>query len=113
MNENPKIELLVSQNSMTINDLAEFWVGVKLTNQSGESIAFDVSGLALFVNGERSISWDLAVQNGTTINLKIGPYHSEFLRWPLGEALFEAAGTYELRLGWESFSSNKTVIISS
>lgn len=113
MTENPTIELLVSPNSLTIADLADFWVGVKLTNSSGEPIPFDVSQLALFVNGERSIAWDFAVQNGTAINLKIGPHHSEFLRWPLGEALFEAAGTYELKLECESFSAKQTVTISS
>ena len=112
MNENPTIELLVSPNSLAMADLAEFWVGIKLTNHSGEPIPFDVSQLSLFVNGERSIAWDLAVQNGTAINLKIGPHHSEFLRWPLGEALFEAAGTYELKLECESFSAKQTVTIS-
>lgn len=112
MNENPTIELLISPNSLTMVDLAEFWVGVKLTNPSGEPIPFDVSQLALFVNGERSVAWDLAVQNGTAINLKIGPHHSEFLRWPLGEALFESAGIYELKLECESFSATQTVTIS-
>lgn len=112
MNKNPTIELLISPNSLPMAKLAEFWVGVKLTNPSGEPIPFDVSQLALFVNGERSIAWDFAVQNGTAINLKIGPHHSEFLRWPLGEALFEAAGTYELKLEYKSFSANQTVTIS-
>jgi len=112
MNENPTIELLISSNSQAMADLAEFWVGVKLTNPGGEPIPFDVSQLALFVNGERSIAWDLAVQNGTAINLKIGPHHSEFLRWPLGEALFKAAGTYELKLECESFSVHQNVTIS-
>ena len=112
MTENPTIELLVIPNSLAMAELAEFWVGVKLTNPSDEPIPFEVSQLALFVNGERSIPWDLAVQNGTAINLKIGPHHSEFLRWPLGEALFEAAGTYELKLECESFSAKQTVTIS-
>ena len=112
MNENTTVELLISPNSLSMAELAEFWVGVKLTNPRGEPIPFDVSQLALFVNGERSVAWDLAVQNGTAINLKIGPHHSEFLRWPLGEALFEAAGIYELKLECKSFSVHQTVTIS-
>jgi len=112
MNENPTIKLLVSPNSLSMAELAEFWVGVKLTNHSSEPIPFDVSHLALFINEERSVAWDLAVQNGTTINLKIGSHHSEFLRWPLGEALFEAAGKYELILQSGTFSTKQTVVVN-
>lgn len=112
MIENPGIELMLSQETLKLSELAKFWIGIKLTNQSNLPITFDVSTLELLVNGERSISWDLAVQNGTIINLILEPLHAEFIHWHLGEALFSNSGKYELQLVSADFiSGSKTVII--
>ena len=112
MDENPGIELLLSQETLKMSELAEFWIGIKLTNQSNMPITFDVSALGLLVNGERSISWDLAVQNGTIINLILEPLHAEIIRWHLGDALFTNSGKYELKLVSADLNSvKKTVTI--
>lgn len=107
----PEIEFLVSSNLIDLNTIPEFQVGMKITNASGEMLPFDISKSELYVNEERSIAWDLTVQNGTIINLKIKPHQSEIIRWPLGDAIFETSGTYELKLVWEDFSQKQTVVV--
>ncbi len=113
MNKISEIEFLVSSNKIAPADIPEFWLGIKITNISQEWIPIDISKTALYVNSQRSISWDLAVQNGTIVNLKIAPLRSEVFQWPLGEALFETSGTYELQLVWESFSARQQVVVQN
>jgi hypothetical protein len=84
---------------------------LKITNSSAEDIFPDISKAELFVNSEKSIAWDLTVQNGTIVNLKVLPKQSETIQWPLGEALFETSGIYELELIWGSFVQKQKVIV--
>jgi hypothetical protein len=70
-NETLNIELLVSSNALKLNEVADFKVGLNLTNESDSPVHFDMSKTELYVNSRKSIAWDLAVQNGTIINLKI------------------------------------------
>jgi len=106
-----KIEFLVSSNRIGFNEIPDFTVGLKITNEGEDLLPVDISESALYVNSERCITWDLAVQNGTIVNLKIPPHQSEIVQWLLGEALFVTSGTYELRLVWEIFSQKQKVVV--
>jgi hypothetical protein len=106
------IELLVSANRIRLEDIPKFKIGLKVTNSTSEYLPFDVSKTTLLVNLKRSYAWDLTVQNGTIVNMKIPPNKSETVQWPLGEALFEEPGIYELELIFESFAQMQKVIVS-
>lgn len=106
-----KIEFLVSSNSIGFKEIPEFTLGLKITNEGPDLLPFDISKSVLYVNSERCLAWDLAVQNGTIVNLKIPPHQSEIISWLLGEVLFETSGIYELRLVWEEFSQKQKVVV--
>ncbi len=107
------IELVVEPKEFQLSEIAEFAVGMKITNPSDRWIDVDISKSVLWVNSERSIAWDLAVQNGTLVNLKIAPHKSETISWQMGDAFFENAGTYELKLVWGTFSAKEQVFVLS
>jgi hypothetical protein len=96
--EKLNIELLVSSNTLKLSEVPDFTVGLVFTNESESPVHFDVSETELYVNNRKSVAWDLAVQNGTIINLKIQPRKSKTVQWPLGNSLFEETGKYKLEL---------------
>lgn len=98
MEVQPKIELITSSASVSLTDISNFEIGVKITGSSRENLPVDLSGLTLHVNAVRSVAWDLAMQNGTLGNLRLAPGQTEIVLWNMGPALFESAGTYELHL---------------
>ena len=98
MDKTSTIELLVSTNNLNPEDIPMFELGVKITNSQSDIIPFDLSDSSLYVNSERNIAWDLTVNNGTLMNIKISPGKSETIFWPIGEALFQSPGIYELKL---------------
>jgi hypothetical protein len=105
-------ELLVSANNLNPEEILAFELGVRITNQGSESIPFDLSNSVLYVNSERSIVWNLTVQNGTLMNIKILPGKSETIFWPIGEALFQSPGIYELMLVRENEVQTQMVYIA-
>ena len=107
--KNPNIEMLVSKTSLKQEELPGFKVGLKIVNNDSKSFHFDVSETELYVNNQRNVAWDLAVQNGTIINLRIAPNSSQEIWWPLGEALFMKGGKYELELRLEDFTQKEEV----
>lgn len=111
-NETLNIELLVSSSAVRLSEIADFKVGLGLTNESDNPVHFDVSKTELYVNNKKSIAWDLAVQNGTIINLEIQPRKSKTVQWPLGNALFEKAGKYKLELRKGDFAEAQQVTIA-
>lgn len=104
-NETLHIELLVSSNALKSEQIPDFRIGIKLTNRSDVPVHFDMTETALFVNSKKNMAWDLAVQNGTIINLKVPPAQSKSIQWPLGNDLFEQPGIYNLEL------RSKTIIL--
>jgi len=112
-NETLNIELLVSSNTLKLSEVADFKVGLNFTNNSNGLVHFDIAEMALFVNNKKSIAWDLAVQNGTIINLKIQPRKSKTVQWPLGNALFEETGKYTLELRWGEKTEIQEVTITN
>jgi len=111
MEKNLNIEFLVSSTRIGFKEIPEFTLGLKITNEGPDLLPVDISKTTVYVNSERCLAWDLAVQNGTIVNLKVAPHKSEIIRWPMGEALFETSGTYELQLVWETFSQKQQVIV--
>ncbi len=103
------IELLVSSTYLKQEEIPGFKVGLKIVNNDSKSLHFDVSCTELYVNKKRNVAWDLAVQNGTIINLRIAPNSSQEIWWPLGEALFMKGRKYELELRWEDFTQKKEI----
>lgn len=106
------IELLVSSDTLKLNEVADFEVGLSLTNESDSPVHFNISETELNVNGKKNIAWDLAVQNGTIVNLKIPPRKNKTVQWPLGDALFEEPGKYRLQLWCGDLVQVKEVTVS-
>ncbi|WP_299441117.1 hypothetical protein [uncultured Aquimarina sp.] len=105
------VELVTSPETISLQDLSTFKIGLLIINKTNKPIHFDVSKTKLFVDDRRSFSWDLAVQNGAIINLKVNSKKTEIVDWPLGKALFSEEGTYVLRLEWKESIQNKTIVI--
>lgn len=103
MSENIKIELVISSDRINYNDKGNFMIGLKITNNNVKTEFFDVSKTSLFVNDLKNIAWDLCTHNGTIINLSIPPKNSKTTQWPLGDALFQSAGEYHIKLICGSF----------
>lgn len=112
MEKTSNVELLVSTNNLNPEDIPTFELGVKMTNHQSKSIPFDLSESSLYVNSVRNIAWDLTVNNGTLMNIKILPGNSETIFWPIGEALFESPGIYELKLVRETDIQKQMVYIA-
>lgn len=109
-----EIELVISHVQIGLKELPELEIGLKITNRSREYLPVNLSGLALFVNSVRSVTWDLTMQNGTLVNLQLAPNKSETLLWKMGEALFESTGKYQLILSdGEIFIAKQIVEITN
>jgi hypothetical protein len=111
MDNNIDIELVISSATVQLNQLDHFSAGLKIKNNSSYKLGFDISKTELWVNGKKSIAWDLAVQNGTLINLSIPATDSEIVKWQLGNALFPISGKYKLELRWENTSQAREVTV--
>lgn len=111
MDKTTTIELLVSSNYLNQENIPGFGIGIKITNPQAQNIHFDLSESELYVNDVKNIAWDLTVQNGTIINLEIPANKSKTVQWPLGEALFQTSGIYELKLIWKSVVQKQVVCI--
>jgi len=112
MNKIEEFELQVSSNKISFKKLNEFLIGLKINNNNHYAVSFDISDTELFVNNKKNVSWDLAVQNGTIINLIIPPNKSKTVMLPLGEAIFHNVGNYELKLVWNSQVKKRHVVVS-
>lgn len=103
-------ELLISSKKIRLSELPDLEIGVKITNRSHEYLPVNFSRLALFVDSTRSVAWDLTMQNGTIINLKLAPGKSETIQWKMGESIFESAGRFQLVLSDDGKISSKQLI---
>lgn len=111
-NETLHIELLLSRDTLNLSEVADFEVGLNLTNESDSPAHFDIAETELYVNDTKNIAWDLAVQNGTIVNLKVPPRKSKTVQWPLGDAMFEKPGKYRLQLRCGDLVQVKEVTVS-
>ncbi|MGC9354333.1 MAG: hypothetical protein ACP5D9_10870 [Mariniphaga sp.] len=111
-NETLHIELLLSRDTLNLSEVADFEVGLNLINESDSPVHFDIAETELYVNDTKNIAWDLAVQNGTIVNLKVPPRKSKTVQWPLGDAMFEKPGKYRLQLRCGDLVQVKEVTVS-
>ena len=111
MNKDVHIDLLVSSERVKLHRLSDFKVGMKISCDGEKSVPFDVSNTKLFIDGKPCVVWDLTVQNGTLINLKILCGKPAILEWPLGKGLFSDPGRYTLELKWQDISRIKKVTV--
>lgn len=112
MGEALEIQFLVSANVLRMKDIGALKIGVKFTNTGTQTRKVDVSKSKLYVNGVRNLAWDLRVQNGAIINLKVPAGQSKIEQWTLGKALFSATGIYELELLWGPEVKKQTVLVA-
>ena len=109
MDNNINIELVLSSGTIQLKDVSQFNVGLEIFNSGSQNQRFDVSKTELWVNGKKNTAWDLAVQNGTLVNLSIPANSAKKIQWPLGNALFTISGNYKFNLRWEGKSQAKEV----
>jgi hypothetical protein len=100
MNPGLEIKLVAQPTKLSLADRPAFKIGLEANNRGSAPIDPQLHDAVLTANGERSYAWDLAIQNGARDEswTKLPPGKSISISWPLGEALFEKPGTYELVL---------------
>jgi hypothetical protein len=100
MNPTLEIKLVVDPAKLAMADRASFKVGFEATTRGGAAIDPQLHDAVLTANGARVYAWDLAIQNGARDAswTQLPPGQSIAMSWPLGEAMFEQPGTYELVL---------------
>jgi len=111
MNGIVNIELIQSSEKIRLKDAPQFNVGIKISNTGAQKLGFNLSETELWVNGKKNVAWDLAVQNGTLINLQIPAHSSKNVQWPLGDALFQRSGNYTLELRWRNITQTSEVLV--
>lgn len=95
-----QVTLIISADIISIQSLDQFNIGLEIYNLTDIEVDFNISETKLYVNSELCVAWDLAVQNGTLINLRIPPHKTRTIEWPIGFALFDTPGFYKLKLYW-------------
>lgn len=100
MNPTLDIKLVVEPAKLAFADRASFKVGFEAVNRGAAAVDPQLYDAVLMANGERVYAWDLAIQNGPRDAswTKLEPGGSVAMSWPLGEAMFEQPGKYELVL---------------
>jgi hypothetical protein len=107
------IKLLASPTRLTMADRAKFSVGVEVTNRGSANVDPNLVSCTLMVNGERSMSWSMAIGNGTRESswYDLPPGNTATMSWPLGDELFDKPGDYHLvmALGGQQSTADITV----
>lgn len=100
MNPTLEIKLVVDPARLAIADRAAFKIGFEAVNRGSAPIDPQLHDAVLTANGKRAFAWDLAIQNGirNASWTRLEPGKSVAMSWPLGEALFDKPGKYELVL---------------
>jgi hypothetical protein len=104
------LTLVVEPATFAMADRPRVNVGFEITNRSASVIDPRAWNTVLLVNGERSVTWDLA-QNGAADYTwtHLPPNETLSMSKPLGEALFETPGDYHLVLQHEGVKSTVDV----
>jgi hypothetical protein len=100
MNPALEIKLVAEPTTLAMADRASFQVGFEAQNRGAAAIDPQLHDAVLTANGARVYAWDLAIQNGARDAswTQLPPGQAIAMAWPLGEAMFEQPGTYELVL---------------
>ena len=94
------IKLTAEPAKLAMVHRGSFKVGFEAINRGTAPIDPQLDAAVLTANGEHVHAWDLAIQNGPRDASwsQLPPGTSISMAWPLGEAMFERPGTYELVL---------------
>jgi hypothetical protein len=115
-----EIHLLAHPKRLAMAERDRFRVGLTATNRSQDALDPQLYGTRLFVDGEPSPAFDLAIGNGVmpaAWDLLAPGDSTPVVEWPLGEALFERPGEYQLVLrlevdGRAATESSTTVVVT-
>jgi hypothetical protein len=114
MNPTLEIKLVAEPAKLAFADRASFKVGFEAKNLGAAAIDPKLYDAVLTANGQRVYAWDLAIQNGPRDAswTRLEPGKSIAMSWPLGEAMFEQPGTYELVLALGAQTSTARVEVT-
>jgi hypothetical protein len=93
------VKLLASPRQLSMAERSKFMVGVEVVNHGSTAVDPQLStGCRLTVNGEPSMSWNLAIGNGAREAswYMLPPGKTATMSWPLGTDLFDKPGDYHL-----------------
>ena len=93
------VKLLASPTQLTMAERSKFMIGVEVVNRGAVDVDPRLStDCVLTVNGERSMSWSMAIGNAAHDETwdKLPPGKATSISWPLGDELFEQPGDYRL-----------------
>ncbi len=111
-----EIRLLAHPARLSMSERDRFRVGLVATNTSDSALDPHLFAARLLVNGTPSPAFDLATGNTMPAKWDLLPAGdtTPLIEWPLGEALFEEPGEYELvlRLEWDDWApvESKTTV---
>ncbi|HWO19886.1 MAG TPA: hypothetical protein VNO30_13965 [Kofleriaceae bacterium] len=94
------IKLLVVPSRLSMSERTRFQAGVEATNHGAATIDPQLSTATLTIDGHRSQAWDHAVQKSPTDPpwRRLSPAQRVSIWWPIGNALFDGPGRYQLVL---------------
>ena len=96
-----KLKLEAKPQRLTLAQRQRFRISLTATNQGSEIIDPELHNVRLFVNGQQSKAWSLAIGNGRREDkwFALPPGDTVAMTWSsLGEALFPEAGEFTLML---------------
>jgi hypothetical protein len=101
------IKLLVVPNRLSMRERATFQAGVEAVNRGATEIDPQLSAATLTIDGRRSEAWDNALQSGPLDPpwRRLPPAQRLSIWWPIGSALFEGPGRYQLVLKLGEYES--------
>jgi hypothetical protein len=109
------VKLLASPTQLTMADRSKFLIGVEVKNQGPAAVDPQLStSCELSVNGTPSMSWNLAIGNGTrdATWYLLPPGKTATMSWPLGVDLFDKPGDYHLVMTLGAQTSTADVRVS-
>jgi hypothetical protein len=108
------IKLLASPTRLAMADRAAFSIGVEVTNRGSANVDPDLVHCTLTVNGERAMSWSMAIGNGTRESTwyDLPPGKTATMSWPLGDELFEKPGDYHLVIALAGQESTADITVT-
>lgn len=94
------IKLLVVPSRLSMRERASFQAGVEAVNLGAQPIDPQLSAATLTIDGRRSEAWDHALQSGPDDPpwRQLSPAQRLSIWWPIGNAMFESPGRYQLVL---------------
>lgn len=92
------VKLLASPTQLRMAERSKFMIGVEVVNRGTTVVDPELSRCRLTVNGEPSMSWNLAIGNGAREPTwtQLPPGETATMSWPLGLDLFDEPGDYHL-----------------